>query len=102
MCFFAKEQALLNISPTSIPTLNIKNVEPSNAEDAVVAAIHPIITSTFPMRRDSGRRQMDQPPEEQEENQQQTIDPIQRSHLALFPIPSSAFAILKRGFHTPP
>lgn len=76
MCFFAEEQALLNISPTSIPTLNIKEGEPPKTKNAFVAAIRPIRASTFPMM-DAGRCQMDQPPEQQKEDQQQAIDTIQ-------------------------
>lgn len=91
---FAEKQALLDIPTTTISAFNIKEIEPSNAENAFVSTIRSIIAIAFPMMH-ARRRQMREPPEQQKENQQQTIHAIQRTNMTAFPAPSSTFAILR-------
>src|SRR3984893_13702323 len=100
ICIFTKKQALLNIPTTNISALNIEEIESSNAEDAFVATIRSICAIAFPVM-DARPRQMREPPQKQKEDQQQTIHTIQRTNMTAFPVPSSAFAILKGGFHPP-
>src|SRR5579863_262873 len=47
------------------------------------------------------RSQMSQPPHQQKQHQQQTIDTIQTTHMALFPIPATTFEILEGRFDFP-
>src|SRR5260370_31005105 len=83
MCIFAEKQALLDISTMSIPTLNIKEIEPAQTKDAFVATISPSIPISFSVMN-ARRREVRQPPQQQKEDEQQTIHAIQRTDVAGF------------------
>jgi hypothetical protein len=49
----------------------------------------------------TGSRQMSQPPNHQKEDTEHMIHTIQTTNMALFPIPSTTFEVLKGGFDPP-
>lgn len=85
---------MLNISPTSISALNSKEMQPPNAKDAFIATILSVITITFAVIHARGGY-MNEPLGGEKEDQQEAINAIQQTHMALFPVPAPTFRVLK-------
>jgi len=59
-----------------------------------------IIAITFPMMH-TGSRQMSEPPDHQKEHKEQMIHTIYTTNMALFPIPSTTFEVLRMWIQPP-